>query len=70
MKTEYVWWHGRDLKEFFGKVQELGLNNVRIKFDMKTHDLFILGDEDDMRKGGPKPYNFSHICPPDCGNGG
>lgn len=70
---KYIWWHGKDLQDFFALVGKKGAENVRIKLDLEGEKplLYVIEDGKDMReKNGATPYNFAHTCPPDCGNGG
>ena len=68
-KVDYWWWEGVDLAPFFQKVQELGTNNVRIQFDPHEELLKIVPvGESAMEKSEPMTFNWSHPCPPDCGD--
>ena len=79
-KVDYWWWDGKDLAPFFQRVQELGSDNVRIRFNPETELLYVqpvetldLTPEESEATGkepGVTTFNFSHPCPPDCGNGG
>ena len=69
MKTKYFWWEGKDLSPFFARVQELGTDNVRIQFDPHTQLLKIVPLGVSVRDNGDETFNWSHPCPPFCGNG-
>jgi hypothetical protein len=72
VKKKYFWWHGKDIVGFFNEVLAAGAENVSIEVrfsdDGKEAFLHVVdyGAETESHHGG---YNFSHLCPPDCGNG-
>jgi hypothetical protein len=65
------WWHGSDLAPFFARVEEMGgPDAVRITFDPNTRLLHVSpeGDAGDVTTmSHDDGFNFSHVCPPDCG---
>ena len=68
-KVDYWWWEGVDLAPMFQRVQELGTDNVRIQFNPHEELLYVIPTGDTADKRGITTFNYSHICPPDCGNG-
>ncbi len=67
-EVEFYWWEGKDLVPFFRAVYEYGPENIRISFNLKDRLLRIIPLGIGLKDGG-ETFNFSHPCPPFCGNG-
>lgn len=75
MPQHYYWWNGIDLKPLWEQVERYGgLAKVRIELHPGIDEMgipdawFMVVPLEGTKDPGFRPLNFSHTCPPDCGD--